>query len=131
MYENFAVLFLGGAGYGLIELCWRGHTHWTMVLTGGVCLLILYRVNQLWQGEFLVFRCIKGAILITCVEFVVGLLVNRLLHWAVWDYSGAVGNLLGQVCPLYFLLWYFLCYPISGLTKFLYQKFHGKGLTSP
>ena len=31
-------LFVGGISYGLLELLWRGRTHWTMLL-GGVCFL--------------------------------------------------------------------------------------------
>lgn len=123
-HENLTVLSLGGIGYGLIELCWRGHTHWTMVATGGVCLLLLYHMNRLWRREYLVFRCIKGAILITCLELAVGVVVNLICRWNVWDYSNSPGNLLGQICPLYFLLWYFLCYPIYLLTGFIDQKFH-------
>ncbi|MCI8600159.1 MAG: hypothetical protein HFE45_01005 [Oscillospiraceae bacterium] len=95
-----------------------------MVATGGACLLLLYHMNQLWQREYLVFRCIKGAILITCLELAVGIVVNLLCRWNVWDYSNSPGNLLGQICPLYFLLWYFLCYPIYLLVGFIYQKFH-------
>lgn len=46
--EKLSFLFLfGGAGYGLIELIWRGHTHPSMVVTGGICFVILYSVNSL------------------------------------------------------------------------------------
>ena len=123
--ENAAVFALGGIGYGLLEMLWRGRTHWTMMVTGGLCLLILYRADRGWRQEMLVFRCIKGAILITCVEFIVGVVVNMLLRWNVWDYSRSAGNLLGQVCPMYFLLWYFLCYPIGLLNRIL-RKTLGK-----
>lgn len=119
--ENAAVFALGGIGYGLLEMLWRGRTHWTMMLTGGFCLLILYRMDRRWKEEMLVFRCIKGAILITCTEFLVGVLVNKVLRWDVWDYSRSPGNLLGQVCPMYFLLWYFLCYPVYLLTEILHR----------
>lgn len=123
--ENATVFALGGIGYGLLEMLWRGRTHWTMMMTGGLCLLILYRTDRGWQREMLVFRCIKGAILITCVEFIIGVMVNRVLHWDVWDYSRSPGNLLGQICPMYFLLWYFLCYPI-GLLNSMLRKILGK-----
>ena len=42
--RQFGLLALGGAGYGAIELLWRGFTHWTMVLTGGFCFSILYNL---------------------------------------------------------------------------------------
>ena len=31
----------GGLLYGLIEILWRGWTHWSMVLCGGLCFLSL------------------------------------------------------------------------------------------
>ena len=122
--ENIAVFALGNIGYGFLELLWRGRTHWTMMITGGICLLTLYRMEQHWKQEMLVFRCIKGAVLITCIEFLIGILVNRIMKWNVWDYSRAPGNLLGQICPLYFLFWYFLCYPVFGLTGLLQKAWH-------
>ena len=94
-----------------------------MAATGGLCLTLLYRLDQKHSREGLFLRCLKGATLITAVEFLVGCLVNRLLKWQVWDYSNSFGNLLGQVCPLYSLLWFFLCIPVYRLTGSLRQLF--------
>ena len=39
------ILFLfGGTGYALLELLWRGFTHWSMFVLGGVCYLLVGRV---------------------------------------------------------------------------------------
>ena len=46
-----------------------------------------------------------GAAIITSLEFLAGLVVNRLLGWNVWDYSGMPLNVLGQICVPYMLLW--------------------------
>ena len=124
--EKAAIFLIGGVGYGAIELLWRGRTHWTMMVTGGVCLLTLFQAERRWKNEMLVFRCIKGAVLITCLEFIVGVLVNKVLKWNVWDYSQLPGDLMGQVCPLYFILWYFLCYPVYLLTGLLRRSFGTK-----
>ena len=37
------------------------------------------------------------------------LLVNRVMHLGVWDYSAALFNLLGQICLPFTLLWFPLC----------------------
>ena len=42
IWVEIAVFVLGGAAYGMIEILFRGYTHWTMVLTGGACILTLY-----------------------------------------------------------------------------------------
>ena len=77
------ICLIGSVGYSLLEILWRGFTHWTMAATGGLCLTLLYRLDQKHSREGLFLRCLKGATLITAVEFLVGCLVNRLLKWQV------------------------------------------------
>ena len=96
----------GGAIYALIELAWRGYTHWTMVLLGGLGFVLVGMINNLLPWEMrLQVQVAIGTAIVTVLEFVVGLVVNRWLGWSVWDYSGMWGNVLGQICPLYTLLW--------------------------
>lgn len=93
-------VFLSGGGiYSALEILWRGYTHWTMAVTGGVCLVLLHGLNHLCARWALVFRCLTGSAIITTMELAVGLLVNRAAGLAVWDYSDMPGNLLGQICP--------------------------------
>ena len=103
---------LGGVGYGLIELAWRGRTHVSMVLTGGACLVAICAVNEKMRGKNIFLRAAVCAAAITAAEFAVGMLVNRWLRLDVWDYGGMAGNVLGQICPLYSFLWFLLCVPI-------------------
>lgn len=110
-----AVWLVGSAGYNLLEILWRGFTHWTMAVTGGLCFFLLYRLNLRRPREGVLRKCLRGTFAVTAVEFLVGCVVNRLLKWQVWDYSGRFGNLLGQVCPLYTGLWFLLCIPVYGL----------------
>ncbi len=107
------IFLLGAAGYSGIEVLWRGYTHWTMSVTGGVCFLLIYLLNNVFAGESLVFRCLIGAAVITSAELLVGVTVNIILKWNVWDYSALPFNFLGQICLRYFILWYFLCVPVT------------------
>ena len=92
--------------YILIELAWRGHSHWTMFVLGGICFLALGLINEVLPWETPLWEQILiGAILITCLEFLTGCIVNLLLGWEVWNYSDMPGNILGQICPQYFILW--------------------------
>ena len=111
------VFLLGGVSYSLMEILWRGYTHYTMVLLGGVCFLSLYKLFNLMKDYSLLEKCVAGAILITTLEFTVGCFVNLVFHMNVWNYSSMPFNLLGQVCLVYSTLWGFLCIPINFLTK--------------
>lgn len=48
--EYAAVCTVGSVGYSAIEVLWRGFTHWTMALTGGVGFLLLYLTDLLHDG---------------------------------------------------------------------------------
>ena len=106
------VYVIGSLGYSMIEILSLGFTHWTMALTGGLCFLLLYHIDGRHPQEKLPAKCLRGACWITAIEFLVGCLVNLKLKWKIWDYSNIFGNLLGQVCPLYFALWFLLCIPV-------------------
>lgn len=109
--EYFIVYSLGSVIYALIEVIWRGFTHWTMAITGGIAFLALYITNIRLKTKSLFNKCLKGALIITALEFVVGIIVNKILKWHVWDYSGRPFNIAGQICPLFFAFWFILCYP--------------------
>jgi len=121
-WEYATVYLTGAAGYGALELVWRGWTHWTMLIVGGLCLCVIYGLTNStrlphWQVWVL------SAAFITTAEFVSGAIVNVALGWRVWDYSAIPGNLLGQICPQFFLLWLGLSVPgmwvCRGLRRFL------------
>lgn len=45
---------------------------------------------------------------ITAIEFIFGLILNVWLGLNMWDYSNMPGNILGQICPQFMVLWFFL-----------------------
>ena len=105
-HNHLILAIIGGLIYVLIELVWRGHSHWTMFLLGGACFLVLGLTNEVIPWDMsLQLQAFMGACIVTALEFLTGCLVNLWLGWGVWDYSGLSGNILGQICPQYFLLW--------------------------
>lgn len=104
----FAFLF-GCFLYSLIEIAARGYTHWSMTLTGGVCLAFIYYITN-GTGMNTFEKCMSGAVFITSAEFTVGCFVNLKMQWNVWDYSDMPANLMGQICVPFFLVWFCLCY---------------------
>lgn len=116
-----AFLF-GGVGYGIIEVLWRGRTHPSMILTGGACFVLIRAVTRALKSRTVIFRCLVGTALITSVEFLVGCVVNRWLGLSVWDYSGMKYNVLGQICPTYTALWFFIATPLVMIFSLAEQK---------
>lgn len=101
------LFFIGGKLYTLIEILWRGFTHWTMFFLGGWLFVIVGLLNEhrfSWKDSLLK-QSVIGAVIVTAFEFVVGCIVNLWLGWNVWDYSDLPFNLLGQICLGYFFLW--------------------------
>lgn len=115
---NYIALFLtGAAGYSLLEVLWRGYTHWTMSLCGGLCFIIIYFSGESMTEYSLWQKCMLGSAVITAVELLTGIIVNIILKWNVWDYSKIPLNFMGQICLPYSVLWFFLCFPIFGICK--------------
>lgn len=95
----------GAIGYGLIEVVWRGNTHWAMLLAGGICLRLLGAAGRRMETSPVLYKCLAGGAIITGVELLFGCVCNLWLHMGIWDYSRIPLNLGGQVCLLYSVLW--------------------------
>lgn len=102
----YALYFIGGFVYVGLELLWRGYSHYTMFIVGGICFLIVGSMNEVIKKpmSLLLQGCI-GSVIITLIEFITGCIVNLHLGWNVWDYSDMPLNILGQVCLPFMLLW--------------------------
>lgn len=114
IWKKTFLFYLGGMLYCGLELLWRGRTHGSMFLLGGLCFLILGRVGH-WRLN-LFARAVLGGVFITVGELAVGMLVNR--QYQVWDYRSLPMNFRGQICPRYTLFWILLS-PIGFL---VYRK---------
>ena len=108
IWQELLVAATGGGLYILIELLWRGRSHISMFLLGGLCFWLIGRMDRNHPTP-VAAQAVLGAALVTALELVTGLVVNRWLGLNVWDYSNLPMNFLGQICLPYFLLWVPLC----------------------
>jgi uncharacterized membrane protein len=100
----FGSKFLGGgSAYGVLEILWRGFTHISMIILGGICFVGLLHISKYKLN--LAVKSLVGGTMITIAELFVGIVLNIWLGLGIWDYSGQRFQLLGQVSLLYFFLW--------------------------
>jgi len=102
---------LGALGYPFVEILWRGYTHPTMALAGGIGAVVLFRINANLARGRLPLRLLASGAAITLIELVFGVIFNLGFGMDVWDYSEAPCQLLGQICLPYSLLWCLLSLP--------------------
>ena len=93
-----------------------------MFLAGGSVFMLLGLLREKLYRLSAPVRGICGAGIITAVELIAGLLVNR--DYTVWDYRPLPLNFMGQICLPFTLLWI----PVSLLGMLLY-RFADKGLS--
>ena len=104
--KRYATFFaIGAVGYAAIEIIWRGYTHWSMVVAGGICFALFSLIAEMLRGRPIILRAVVCALCVTAVEFIFGLIFNLWLGLGVWDYSYMPLNILGQVCPIFSLIW--------------------------
>lgn len=103
IWKNSALFCLGGTAYVALEMLWRGRSHSSMFLAGGGCFLLLGDLRRRLGAKSLPLRGAAGSGVITAVELLTGLLVNR--DHRVWDYRDLPLNFRGQICLPYSLLW--------------------------
>lgn len=100
------ILFaVGGGVYCGLEQIFRGRTHWTMFIVGGLCFIFCGLLNERREDAPLWQQMLLGSVIITTIEFISGCIVNLALGWNVWDYSNIPFNVLGQICLPFSLLW--------------------------
>lgn len=105
--------FWAGGVYFLCEVVWktlRGRPEsisWTMYALAVILAVPLERFGAElpWKMplEMQAFVC---ATAITATEFLAGCALNLWLGLGVWDYSAMPGNLIGQVCPEFWGVWF-------------------------
>lgn len=105
--KKISTLFLvGGMVYYFIEIMFRGYSHPTMFVLGGICFLLIGYLNETTKYRpCLIKQGLIGSSIITTMEFVFGVIFNIILKWDIWDYSDVAFNVLGQICLPFSIAW--------------------------
>lgn len=102
-WKNAILFCIGGWAYAVIEILFRGWTHVSMFVLGGLCFLLIGGLGRQKPRPSLAVQLLFGVMICTSGELLFGLLFNR--DHRIWDYRGMPGNLGGQICPQFVVLW--------------------------
>ena len=106
-----AIWFILGTFYFTLEGIWRipkgGYANIVMLPIGGLCGICVGSINQIpkFYNMKVIYQSILGALIVTFIEFISGLVLNCYLGLGIWDYSNLPFNILGQICLLFSLIW--------------------------
>lgn len=107
LLKNLLLFIFGGSLYCVVELLYRGYTHWTMFFLGAGCFVTIGLINEYIEWHIIIWKqMLIGSVIITVLEFICGCVVNLLLGWNVWDYSNLPLNLFGQICLPFSIVWF-------------------------
>lgn len=123
------LLTIGGNIYYLLEVLWRGYSHFTMFLLGGVCFILIGLINESPSTRYLplIIQQAIASFIITVLELASGIILNLWLKLGIWDYSSLRFNFMGQICLVYSLIWFLLSLPAIVLDDYLrYWFFEGE-----
>ena len=109
--EYPSIFLTGGIVYMLLEILWRGYSHWSMGICGGLCFLGIYIIENSRYNLPMYLKCFFCCMFITFNEFITGYIVNISFGWNVWDYSNMPYNFMGQICLIYSIFWLLLSIP--------------------
>ena len=104
--KYIAIFTSGAIVYMCLEILWRGWTHWTMGILGGLCMVLIGLINEILPDDTpLLVQAPLASIIITTLEYYTGYILNIKLGLEIWDYSQLPLNVDGQVCLYASLLW--------------------------
>ncbi len=108
--EYIFLWILGGTIYYSLEMIFRGFSHWSMFLLGGICMQFFWlQGNSLKWEDPMWLQVIRCTIFVVACEFITGILVNKWMGWNVWDYSDQPYHVFGQICLPFATLFSGLC----------------------
>lgn len=123
--KEFFIFLVMGCIYTNIELICRGYTHPSMLIVGGLSGMLIGLINDISPNKRLYVQCFISMIIVTCLEFISGYILNIKMGLDIWDYSGLKFNFMGQISLVFSIFWFFLSIIAIWLDDYLRYKFYG------
>lgn len=120
--KSLILFIIFGFIYCGIEILWRGYTHPSMFVVGGLCCLLVGLINEITPKMSMTKQCSLSVLIILIIELLSGCYLNLYLGLNIWDYSNQPFNLWGQICLPFAFIWFFLSYIAIKLDDYLRKK---------
>lgn len=126
--SKYILLFLiGGLLYGCVEVLFRGRTHISMLIVGGIDFILIGLLNEIISWDVaMTSQMILSSLIIDLSELISGIYLNIYLGLNVWDYSDLPYNFLGQVSLEFSVIWFFFSLIPITLDDYLRYKYLGE-----
>lgn len=128
--------FWAGGVYFFAEVIWKtaqGRPEtisWTMFALAIILAIPMERFGAELPWEMpLIAQAGISALAVIATEFVAGLILNVALGLGIWDYSNMPGNIMGQICPQFALLWFVVS--IIGIVLMDWMRYAVEGEEKP
>ena len=124
--KTILLFIIFGFIYICVELLYRGYSHITMFICGGLSSIEIGLLNEFPKYKYkrktlnIFIQMLIGAFIITLNEFIFGIIFNTNL--TIWNYSNLPFNVLGQICLPFSFIWFLLSYMIIQVDDFLRYK---------
>ena len=118
MKKNAVIFSIGSFIYPILEILWRGRSHYSMAIAGGLSLMLIdiICVRKLCKLP-IIAKAILSSGIITIVELITGITVNIAFKMNVWDYSDLPFNVLGQICLPFSIIWVLISFPAMWICR--------------
>lgn len=116
------IFIIFGSSYVGIEMLWRGHSHPTMFLLGGLCGVLIGLINEYSPKMPILLQMLLGSVIVTTLEFIFGCILNLWLGLHIWDYSNLKFNIMGQVSLIFSFAWFILSYFVIKLDDYIRKR---------
>jgi len=129
MVKHLSLFLILGMVYFTLEGFWRGSANIIMFFIGGTCSILIGLLNEYPQYYKLKIyqQSLIGTLIVLIMEFVSGIFFNVFLGMSLWNYSDTWGNLYGQICIPYAILWYLLVPFCIWLDDYFRFKLYNEG----
>lgn len=109
LIKNFILFLIGGITYIGVEYMYRGYSHWSMFILGGLCFCLIGGINEYFSWDLaLTSQMMISSAIITSLEFIFGIILNKVFMLNVWNYEDMPYNLCGEICLIFSIAWFFL-----------------------